>query len=213
MGSPSANGFWFFTRGLYFPRRLPPATTFSRSWSEMRTSLATLLLWSLGITSVGAKQCSYGDDPQIIAHTGSPVGLEKLYNGGQWIPRPVRLGSLTSSIQSHCTSPSQAARSLRSASCISQTLLASNWSRTNCKFSRQIAYCVLRPNIDSQPCRLVFPSRLLDRRPRHVQRRPGSDGPRHARIQRDSVDSGPRTQRNRSHPRYRRSVPAVDRCR
>ncbi|KAM7213305.1 Alpha/Beta hydrolase fold, partial [Rhypophila decipiens] len=41
----------------------------------MRTSsiATTLLLWA---GTVSAKQCSYGDDPQIIAHTGTPVGTE-----------------------------------------------------------------------------------------------------------------------------------------
>ena len=51
----------------------------------MRTSLATLFLWGAGSVAsvVCAKSCSYGDDPQIIAHTGEPVGTEKKYNGGQ----------------------------------------------------------------------------------------------------------------------------------
>ncbi|KAK4149539.1 dienelactone hydrolase family-domain-containing protein [Chaetomidium leptoderma] len=49
----------------------------------MRTSLTSLLLWSAGsLASVAcAKTCSYGDQPQIIAHTGEPVGKEKMYNG------------------------------------------------------------------------------------------------------------------------------------
>ncbi|KAK4038068.1 dienelactone hydrolase family-domain-containing protein [Parachaetomium inaequale] len=49
----------------------------------MRTSLATLLLWSVGsITSVDcAENCSYEEKPQIIAHTGNPVGKEQMYNG------------------------------------------------------------------------------------------------------------------------------------
>jgi dienelactone hydrolase len=49
----------------------------------MRTSLTTLFLWGAGSVAsvVCAKSCSYGDDPQIIAHTGEPVGTEKKYNG------------------------------------------------------------------------------------------------------------------------------------
>jgi len=51
----------------------------------MRTSLAPLLLWSAG--SLGslawAKQCSKVDMPEIVAHTGVPVGREQMYNGGQ----------------------------------------------------------------------------------------------------------------------------------
>jgi hypothetical protein len=53
----------------------------------MRTFLAPLLLWSAGsLASLAcAKQCSYVDMPQIIAHTGTPVGKEKMYDGGQII--------------------------------------------------------------------------------------------------------------------------------
>lgn len=49
----------------------------------MRTSLATLVLWTTGTFAsvVEAKQCSYGDNPPIIAHTGTPVGQEKTVNG------------------------------------------------------------------------------------------------------------------------------------
>jgi hypothetical protein len=55
----------------------------------MRTSLTSLLLWSVGsLASVAcAKECSYGDKPQIIAHTGEPVGKEQMYNGGQLLCR------------------------------------------------------------------------------------------------------------------------------
>jgi hypothetical protein len=51
----------------------------------MRTSLTTLFLWGAGSVAsvVCAKSCSYGDNPQIIAHTGEPVGTEQKYNGGQ----------------------------------------------------------------------------------------------------------------------------------
>ncbi|KAM7197484.1 Alpha/Beta hydrolase fold [Naviculisporaceae sp. PSN 640] len=46
----------------------------------MRTSFITsaLLLWA---GTVSAKKCSYGDKPQIIAHTGTPVGSEIVVNG------------------------------------------------------------------------------------------------------------------------------------
>lgn len=46
----------------------------------MRTSFvaSALLLWA---GSVSAKKCSYGDNPQIIAHTGTPVGTEVAVNG------------------------------------------------------------------------------------------------------------------------------------
>lgn len=51
----------------------------------MRTPLATLLLWGAGSLASGAfaKQCSYGDKPQIIAHAGEPVGQERMYDGGE----------------------------------------------------------------------------------------------------------------------------------
>jgi len=49
----------------------------------MRSSLslftkAFLLLWAP--LAVSAKQCSYGDDPSIIAHTGTAQGTELVYN-------------------------------------------------------------------------------------------------------------------------------------
>jgi len=49
----------------------------------MRTSLVSLVLWSVGSLASGAcaKQCTYGDEPQIIAHTGTPVGRTKWYKG------------------------------------------------------------------------------------------------------------------------------------
>ncbi|KAL2133710.1 hypothetical protein VTI74DRAFT_1886 [Chaetomium olivicolor] len=49
----------------------------------MRASLATLLLWSAGSVVLASctKTCSYADKPQIIAHTGEPVGKEEMYNG------------------------------------------------------------------------------------------------------------------------------------
>lgn len=47
----------------------------------MRTAtLASLLLWG-GASLTSAKQCSYGDSPQIIAHAGTPVGQEIAYSG------------------------------------------------------------------------------------------------------------------------------------
>lgn len=58
---------------------------YSQSTFRMRTYLATLLLWSAGsiASAVCAQTCVYGDQPQIIAHTGTPVGKEKTYEGGQ----------------------------------------------------------------------------------------------------------------------------------
>ncbi|KAK4244591.1 dienelactone hydrolase family-domain-containing protein [Corynascus novoguineensis] len=47
------------------------------------SSSASLFLWGLGslASAACAKQCTYGDHPQIIAHTGEPVGREEMYNG------------------------------------------------------------------------------------------------------------------------------------
>ncbi|KAK3899326.1 dienelactone hydrolase family-domain-containing protein [Staphylotrichum tortipilum] len=49
----------------------------------MRASLATLLLGSTGSFAqvAFAKQCSKVDMPEIVAHTGTPVGTEQMYNG------------------------------------------------------------------------------------------------------------------------------------
>lgn len=71
----------------------------------MRAPLTTLFLWSIAsyvsaqetveapvesLESQGSgfpgngygRQCTYGDDPSIIAHTGTPVGTTKTYQGG-----------------------------------------------------------------------------------------------------------------------------------
>ncbi|KAL2181140.1 dienelactone hydrolase family-domain-containing protein [Thermothelomyces heterothallicus CBS 202.75] len=49
----------------------------------MRSSLSALLYWSVVplIPVASAEECSYGGLPQIIAHTGEPVGREEKYNG------------------------------------------------------------------------------------------------------------------------------------
>ncbi|KAK0612251.1 dienelactone hydrolase family-domain-containing protein [Immersiella caudata] len=65
----------------------------------MRTSLTSLLLWgAASFTSVSAQEptCKYGDDPNIIAHTGTPVGSLKTYQGA----------SLYVSEPSSCKNPS-----------------------------------------------------------------------------------------------------------
>lgn len=46
----------------------------------MRTSLATLLLWSSGIAATFAKNCPIADT-SIIAHDGKPVGKEEIVDG------------------------------------------------------------------------------------------------------------------------------------
>jgi len=51
----------------------------------MRASLASLLLWSVGTfaETALAKICSYDDDPELIAHTGTPVGTIKTYQNSE----------------------------------------------------------------------------------------------------------------------------------
>jgi hypothetical protein len=44
------------------------------------TTLASLLLCG-GASLTSAKQCSYGDSPEIIAHAGTPIGHEIAYSG------------------------------------------------------------------------------------------------------------------------------------
>lgn len=58
-------------------------TLFLSPTDKMRTAtLASLLLWG-GASLTSAKQCSYGDSPEIIAHAGTPIGHEIAYSGCQ----------------------------------------------------------------------------------------------------------------------------------
>ena len=65
----------------------------------MRTTLGSVLVWAAGAladvaaapqpsasasTSTGfGLTCSYGDNPQLIRHTGTPVGSNVTYQGGK----------------------------------------------------------------------------------------------------------------------------------
>lgn len=54
----------------------------------MRLSITTLL-WALAAPLTTAKQCSYGDDPSIIRHSGTPEGTEIVYqNSTLYVARP-----------------------------------------------------------------------------------------------------------------------------
>ncbi|KAL2163963.1 hypothetical protein VTH06DRAFT_3176 [Thermothelomyces fergusii] len=57
----------------------------------MRASLSALLLWTVspfvGVAVARGGQCNPGNLPQIIAHTGTPVGREETYDGAVGIPK------------------------------------------------------------------------------------------------------------------------------